>query len=105
MRKSGSLAALVLVALVGLAAPAHAQRDPFDPVIDPNAATTTTGDTTATTTGAVGDPTVPGSIGSERLADTGADVTPFLAVAFALLALGGIALALARLHGPPAPRS
>ena len=97
MRKFIVIATLVGSALVVGAAPAVAQRDPFAPVIDPNAATTTT---TTTSTGATdttpfGDQT---SVDSGALSNTGSDVSPMLVVAYGLLVLGGTAVMLARLH-------
>ena len=89
-----------LTCLVLLAAPAAAQKDPFHPVIDPNAATTTTTGTTTTTT-TTGDNTgVQPAVGSEGLANTGADVEPFLVIAYGLFVVGAGALYLTKLHAP-----
>lgn len=97
---ASSIACLAL-----LAGPAAAQRDPFDPVIDPNAPLTTTGGTTTTGTGTTGTTSVQPAVGSEGLANTGSDVTPFMVIAYGLLVVGGGALYLARLHAPrPARR-
>ena len=99
MRKTVLVVVLGLVCLLMLAGPALAQRDPFDPVIDPNAGTGTT--TTGTTTGTVttgGEPTEP--IGSEGLANTGADIQPWLVIAYGLVVLGGTAIVIARLQRP-----
>ena len=86
--------------LMILAAPATAQRDPFDPVIDPNAATTTTTGTT-TTGGTTGETTgVQPVVGSEGLANTGSDVGPYLVIAYGLLVVGAGALYLSKLHAP-----
>ena len=101
MRKLIVIATLVSAGLVAAATPALAQRDPFAPVIDPNAATTTT--TTTGTTGSTdtapfgGDQT---SVDSGSLSNTGSDVSPLLVVAYGLLVLGGTAVMLARLHAP-----
>ena len=105
MRKFLATLGLALVSMMVMSAPALAQRDPFDPVIDPNAGTVTTDGGTGTTTGTDDGTGVPDEIGSEAIANTGADVAPFLVVAFTLVALGGIALAWARLNGPPLHRS
>lgn len=99
MKKLTGLVALVLATLVLLAAPAFAQRDPFDPVIDPNAAPvvttgTTTTDTSTTTT------TVPPNVGSDALANTGGDVAPWLAIAYGLVAMGAGAVVIGRMYQP-----
>ena len=102
MRKFSAVLVIAFLATIALSGSASAQRDPFDPVIDPNAGTVTTGDGTTTTDGTVtGDTSVPGSIVSEDIANTGTDVTPFVVVAFVLLSLGGLALAWVRLNGSP----
>ena len=103
MRKMALLGLLVITCLALAAAPAYAQKDPFHPVIDPNAATT--GSTTTTTTTG-GDTTfTPPVIGSEGLANTGTDVTPWLAIAYALVVLGAGTLVLTRMYQPhPARR-
>jgi hypothetical protein len=99
MRKLIMIVTLVSACFALAAAPAAAQRDPFDPVIDPNAATTgTTGP--IDTTGSTGtDPTQP-SVDSGVLSTTGSDPSPWLVVAYGLLVLGGTAVILARLHTP-----
>lgn len=85
-----------------LAGPAGAQQDPFEPVIDPNAPVTTIDGTTTTGTDATGTGTtsVQPSVGSERLANTGSDVAPFMVIAYGLLVVGAGALYLVRLHAP-----
>jgi hypothetical protein len=99
MRKTVLVVVLALVCLLLLAGPALAQKDPFNPVIDPNAGTgTTTTGTTTTGTVTTGDPTEP--VGSEGLANTGADVEPWLVVAYGLVVLGGAAVIIARLQRP-----
>ena len=101
MRKLIGVLAIAVLVTIAISSPAFAQRDPFDPVIDPNAATTTTGVTTDTGTGGtVFEPGVRDSIGSEGIANTGVDMSPFLLIAFTLLSFGGLALAWARLHRP-----
>lgn len=93
---------LALTAVMLAAVPAAAQKDPFDPVIDPDAATTTTTGTTTTTTTAT-NPTQP-VFQSDRFANTGTDVSPWLAIAYGLLVLGGAAVILARMYQPQALR-
>jgi hypothetical protein len=89
---------LALVCLALVAAPAAAQRDPFDPLIDPDAGTTvgTTGGT-----GTVVTPSVPQQeVGSEGLANTGTNVEPWVAIAYGLVVIGGGILMIARLQEP-----
>lgn len=90
---------LAFVALVVLATPAAAQiRDPFAPAIDPDAATTTT--TTGTTTD-TGQPVTQPAPTTDTLANTGADIQGWIAVAFGIMAIGGGALYLFRLYSQP----
>lgn len=107
MRKLVVVGLLAMLCLGLAAAPAlahaNAQKDPFHPVIDPNA--TVTGSTTPTTSTTTGGATVvQPAVGSEGLANTGADVTPWLAVAYGLLVLGGAAVVLARMYQPQPTR-
>lgn len=100
MRRVTSVVLLVMTCLALMAAPALAQRDPFDPLIDPNAVNvgaggaTTGGDTTGGST--VFQPTD----GSDVLANTGSDVSPWMAVAYALIVTGAGAVVIARMHQP-----
>lgn len=98
MKKLAALVALALASVLFMAAPAFAQRDPFDPVIDPNAPPVVTGaeptGTTTTTT------TLPPNVGSDQLANTGADVAPWLAIAYGLVAMGAGAVVIARMYQP-----
>lgn len=93
-----------LISLALLAAPAAAQRDPFDPVIDPNATVVTTTGVTTTTTSTTGTGTgttsVQPGMGAERLANTGSDVAPYMVIAYGLLVIGAGATYLAKLHTP-----
>lgn len=94
---------IVIVALAGsclamAAQPAAAQRDPFAPVIDPDAPATTTGTTTGTTTTTSTGEAPPFDSGG--LSNTGSDLTPWMVVAYGLLVLGGTAVVLARMHAP-----
>jgi hypothetical protein len=96
MRKLTMLVSLAFVVVTLLAAPALAQRDPFDPVIDPNPPTTTTDGTTSSGEGPVVQP-VPGT---DVMANTGSDPSPWLAIAYALVAVGAGAIVIAKLHQP-----
>lgn len=110
MRRVVTLCLFVAFAVVFLAPSALAQRDPFDPLVNGEAAGTGTGTTgetaggTDTTTGAI--ETQPfQENGADVLATTGAETEPWLVVALALLVLGGGSLALSRvLAAPVAPR-
>jgi hypothetical protein len=88
---------LALTCLALLAGPAFA-RDPFDPVID--VGQVTTGSTGGVSTGGVTEPVFQPGIGSEGLANTGTDISPWLVIAYGLLALGGGTLVLVRLNAP-----
>jgi drug/metabolite transporter (DMT)-like permease len=89
---------LLAITCIALAAgPALAQKDPFDPVIDPNAPATTTG---GTSTGTTGTTIVQPSVGSEGLANTGFDLRPWLALAYTLILIGGGTLYLSRQAKP-----
>ena len=108
------IACLLGLFLVLMAAPAFAQvRDPFDPVISqaeltgagdgtgaPGDGTGTTGDGTGTD-GAAGDDVVAGN-SSEGLANTGADTERWLVAAYALIAIGGGAVAISKVNGQTA---
>lgn len=99
MRKLVVIVVLMMGCFALVTGTASAQKDPFHPVIDPNADTGTAGTTTSsgsTTSGAF----TPPSIGSEGLANTGADVEPWLAVAYGLIVVGGGALTVVRLQSP-----
>ena len=103
MKKLAALIALALASLVLMAAPASAQRDPFDPVIDPNATVVTTGTTTTdgtTTDGTTTTTNLPPNVGSDELADTGTDVAPWLAIAYGLVAMGAGAVVIGRMYQP-----
>ena len=98
---------VAMTCLVLMAAPALAQRDPFDPLIDPNAATvdTTSGGTTTTTDTTGGSSVFRPTDGSDELANTGSDVSPWMAIAYTLIVMGSGALVLARMYQPhPATR-
>lgn len=99
MHKLIVILTLVAACVLLVAAPALAQRDPFAPVIDPNAATTTT---TTTTTGSTD--TAPfddqSSGDSGALSNTGSDVSPLLVIAYGLLVLGATAVLLVRINAP-----
>ena len=107
MRRMTVLALVVMTCIGVMAAPALAQRDPFDPVIDPNAPAVTTGGTTTTTTTDTtgGSQVFQPTDGSDALANTGSDVSPWMAIAYSLLVLGAGALALARMYQPRPART
>ena len=99
MRRTLLLLAAAAIAVLAVAAPAGAQaRDPFDPLIDENV-TTGTVDGTTTVDGQTDD-VVDTVVETERLANTGSDVEPWLVVAYTLVAMGGAALALSRTRAP-----
>lgn len=100
MGKLTLVALLAFTCLALAAGPAFAQRDPFDPLIDPNAATDSGGGTTTggQTTG--GSTVFQPTDGSDVLADTGSDPSPWMAIAYALIAIGTGALVIARMHQP-----
>ena len=77
----------------GAAAHQAGLRDPFEPLIDPEATGTTT--TTTTTTDTV-DTTTTVDTTDEGLPTTGTDAVSWVAVAYVLVAAGIGALALAR---------
>ena len=94
------IALLTLVAMA-LAGPAAAQKDPFHPLIDPNAAgsgSVPSTDAGGSATG--GSTTGQPPVGSDSLANTGMDVSPWLAIAYGLLAIGGGTLVLVRMYRP-----
>jgi hypothetical protein len=99
MRRYGFLAVTVMIVVL-LAAPAfgQTQRDPFRPVIDPDAGTTTTTDT-----GTVTAPTEPQAppVRSETLSNTGSDLVPWVVVALGLVLVGAGSLYAARLYRKP----
>jgi LPXTG-motif cell wall-anchored protein len=97
------LAIASLVAVVGLivAAPALAQqRDPFDPVIEPQETVVATGE------GGTPEPgTTPAedTAGTEQLPNTGGDPNAWLVAAFVLIALGAGVVVVAKSFGPAPP--
>lgn len=99
-----STVALLLGVLltVALAAPAMAQRDPFDPLVTEPGTEAPAGDGTVI---APEDPTEPVTPPNDVMANTGADVSVWVAVAYVLVALGGGLLLLAHaLDLRPLPR-
>lgn len=109
MKRFSAALLAALTALVLLAAPALAQRDPFDPVIDLTADTggAATGGGTADGTNSSGDPTTPSNpdAQSDAFPNTGANTTGWLAIAYVLLASGGALLVLSRVDATPAQRT
>ena len=98
-----------LSALVVLAVPALAQRDPFEPVIDLTADTggATTSDGVTDDGNGSGNPTVPSNPGaqSDAFPNTGANTTGWLAIAYVLLASGGALLVFSRMNAPSPQRT
>ena len=103
MRKMTMIAALTLLVLALMAAPAFAQKDPFHPVIDPDAGTTVVTD--PGTGGQVSTPALPPNVGSDSLAETGMDVSPWVAIAYTLILMGAGALVIARMSRPEPVRT
>lgn len=101
MRRSVALAFAAGVIVVIVAAPAMAQRDPFQPVIDTSGTTTTTGEAPAT----VGEGEVPLPAQSETLANTGADTQAWFVAAYALISVGAAAVVLSRMLAPVPART
>jgi hypothetical protein len=105
MRRTLVVALLALLVL-GLASPAFAQkipagtRDPFEPLVteDTTGATGVAGVAGTTDT----DPTngVDNDVSSGGLSNTGADPSPWLAVAYLLIAFGVSAVVWARVRAP-----
>ena len=103
MRKMLVLFSALFVVML-LAAPASAQRDPFDPVIDTTAegqaadGQAADGDAQQGDGDAGTDPT--GPPGADGVPNTGADPEPWLVAAYALIAFGAGALALSKTLSP-----
>ena len=105
---------VALTALVALAAPALALRDPFDPVIDltpDTAGGVASGDGAADGANGSGDGTAgdgatsnPG-VQSDAFPNTGADTTGWLAIAYVLLASGGALVIFSRMNSPSPQRA
>ena len=98
MRKMTIIVGLALVVLALMGAPALAQKDPFHPVIDPDAGTTVVTD--PATGGPVTTPELPPDVGSDSLAQTGMDVSPWLAIAYTLILAGTGSIVIARMNRP-----
>jgi LPXTG-motif cell wall-anchored protein len=98
MRRALAVAILALVLVVLVAAPAMAQqRDPFQPLIDPNAPVVAPGDPAPGT-----DPdTAPPFQPNEQVPNTGADTSSWFGLAYALIAIGAGLVVLARLYRHP----
>ncbi len=98
MRK-GLVVTVTCLLLLGLAAPAVAQRDPFQPAVGSGQGEGDTGTESEPET-APGEAPPP----ADRLADTGIDPQPWLVIAFALTAFGSAGLALARVWSTTSPK-
>lgn len=113
MKRFSIVLVAALTALVVLASPALALRDPFDPVIDLTADTggATSGNGTAGGANGSGDGTAgdgtssnPGAQ-SDAFPNTGANTTGWLAIAYVLLASGGALVVFSRIDTPSPERS
>jgi hypothetical protein len=104
MRRVTVCLLVALTAVLAFAAPAAAQlRDPFDPLVTEGEGTTE-GTTEGTgTTG--GGPVVQPQPATEVDANTGGDPSPFLVIAYGLLALGAGAVVISKTLGPQPARS
>lgn len=101
MRKLLLVLVMGATLVVMMAAPAFAIRDPFDPAIDltPDAGGATVDGGAQVDTGGDGGGTVVGGqtdVGSEGLANTGAETEPWLVAAYGLIAAGAAAVALSK---------
>ena len=107
MKRIATSLALALLAVLVFAAPALAQRDPFDPVIDLTVDTggVVDGGETGGTNGN-GGPSSPSDpdARADVFPNTGADTKGWLAIAYVLLASGGLLILQARTTGSPAVR-
>ena len=101
-----ALAALAIVLVV--AAPALAQRDPFDPVIDLTVDTSGAGASDPDGTGTAGtgdtDPTSNPDARADVFPNTGADTSGWLAIAYVLLASGIGLVVFSKTMSPAAQR-
>jgi hypothetical protein len=103
MRRVTVCLLVALTAVLALAAPAAAQlRDPFDPLVTEGSTTEGTTDGTGTTGGG---PVVQPQPATEVDANTGGDPSPFLVIAYGLLALGVGAVVISKTLGPQPVRS
>jgi hypothetical protein len=104
MRRVTVCLLVALVAVLALAAPAAAQlRDPFDPLVTEGSTTEGTTGGTGTTTG--GGQEVQPQPATEVDANTGGDPSPFLVIAYGLLAVGVGAVIVSKTLGPQPVRS
>jgi hypothetical protein len=93
-----------LVAVVLMSAPALALKDPFKPLVDPQAET---GSTSGTGTGStIDEPAVPADENpfSEGMPNTGADTRSWMVLAYVLVVAGAAALVLAWARRPAPAR-
>jgi LPXTG-motif cell wall-anchored protein len=102
MRKAIGVALAGLTVLMFVTAPAHALKDPFEPLVKPESESDTT--TNGTTT--VDEPTVTSGENpfSEGMPNTGADTSSWLVLSYVLLVAGGAALVLAWTRRPAPAR-
>jgi hypothetical protein len=102
VRKTIAAVVAALVTVLLLAAPALALKDPFKPIVDPQAetgATTAPGST-------IDEPAVTGDENpfSEGMPNTGADTASWMVLAYVLLVGGAAALVLAWTRRPAAAK-
>lgn len=95
MRRAPCVVALCAL-ILSVAAPASAQRDPFEPAIEADSGGTAEQPTTQV------EPQPGEAPPPQPLAPTGAETRPWLALAYALIALGVGALAVVRITRLPA---
>lgn len=86
----------LLVVVAGASSVAAQQRDPFEPLVEPGTGGEEATDQTGT------QPVAPQPVqpGVDRLADTGGETEPWLAIAYALAAVGAGAVVLSRTLSP-----
>jgi hypothetical protein len=103
MRKAIGLALAGLTVVMLSTAPAHALKDPFDPLVKPE---TETGSTTTNGTTTVDEPIVTTNENpfSEGMPNTGADTSSWLVLSYVLLVAGGASLVLAWTRRPAPAR-
>lgn len=98
MKRTVLGAFLICLVSVALAAPAFAQRDPFDPVID-TSVTTTGGVPSGNGGEAPRGPSAP-EVRTDVFPDTGASTSGWLAIAYVLLASGAALVVFAKTREP-----
>jgi hypothetical protein len=97
MRRLFAVVSVIAIVTLAFAAPAWAQRDPFDPLIEEGSGATVT-------TGTAPDvqPAPEAPVSGEGLANTGADISGWVALGYTLVAAGAGAVALTGVLRKPA---